>query len=58
MQIILEYPIEEENSTADGQLTDDTTLILTLGIEFGKIGYVNNSEPVKYTDTGKGIRVW
>jgi len=36
MQIIFEYPLEVENSTVDGQLTDDTTSILTLGIEFAK----------------------
>ena len=57
LEILLEYPIEEENSTADGQLTDDTTLILTLGIEFGKIGYGNITEPVKYAGAGKVIRV-
>ena len=57
MQILLEYPIEEENSTADGQLTDDITLVLTLGIEFGKMGYGNITEPVKYAGTGKVIRV-
>ena len=33
------------------------TLILTLGIEFGKIGYGNITEPVKYAGTGKVIRV-
>ena len=57
MQITLEYPIEEENTAANGQLTDDTTLILALGIEFGKIGYGNITEPVKYAGTGKIIRV-
>ena len=57
MQIILENPIEVENTTAEGQLNDDITLILTLGIEFGKIGYGNITEPVKYAGTGKVIRV-
>ena len=56
-QILLEYPIDEENTSANGQLTDDTTLILTLGVEFGKIGYGNITEPVKYAGTGKVIRV-
>jgi hypothetical protein len=28
-----------------------------LGIEFGKIGYGNITEPVKYAGTGKIIRV-
>lgn len=57
MQLDLEYPIEEDNTTADGKLTDDTSLLLTLGIEFGKIGYGNIIEPVKYAGTGKVVRV-
>jgi len=31
------------------------TLILTLGIEFGKKGYGNITEPVKYAGTRKVI---
>lgn len=57
MQLELKYPLEEANTTADGLLTDDTTLILTLGVEFGKISYGNITEPVKYAGTGKIIRV-
>lgn len=36
MQIELEYPFDEYNTTHDGKLAEDTTLILTLGIEFNK----------------------
>jgi hypothetical protein len=57
MQILLEYPIEEENTASEKKITDDITLILTLGIEFGKVGYGNITEPVKYAGTGKVIRV-
>lgn len=53
MQIALEYPFDEFNTTPDGKLADDTTLILTLGIEFGKPVYGNLIEPVKYAGTGK-----
>jgi len=56
MQIILEYPLEVENSTADGQLSNVTTLILTLGNEFGKTEYRNIAESVKYAGTGKVIQ--
>ena len=57
MQINLNYPLEGENTTAEGQLNDDITLILTLGIEFGKIGYGNITESVKYAGTGKILKV-
>ena len=57
VQIILENPYKEENTTADGLLNDDITLILTLGIEFGKIGYGNITESVKYAGTGKILKV-
>ena len=32
MQLNLNYPLEEENTTTNGQLKDNITLILTLGI--------------------------
>jgi len=57
MQLNLNYPLKEENTTTDRHLTDDITLILTLGIEFGKIGYGNITGPVKYAGTGKVLRV-
>jgi hypothetical protein len=57
MQILLEYPFEEGNIASEKQISDEITLILTLGIEFGKIGYGNITEPVKYAGTGKVIRV-
>ncbi|MFZ4581600.1 MAG: hypothetical protein ACOYM7_03015 [Paludibacter sp.] len=57
MQITLEYPFEEENIASEKQISDEITLILTLGIEFGKIGYGNITEPVKYAGTGKILRV-
>jgi hypothetical protein len=57
IQITLKYPIDELNSTTEEKLTDDITLILTLGIEFGKPGYSNLTEPVKYAGTGKILRV-
>jgi len=56
-QILLEYPIEEENIASEKQISEEITLILTLGIEFGKIGYGNITEPVKYAGAGKVIRV-
>ena len=57
MQLNLEYPIAAENVDDEGNLRDDTSLVLTLGIEFGKIGYGNITEPVKYAGTGKILRV-
>lgn len=45
------------SSNALPQLLSQAPLILTLGIEFGKIGYGNITEPVKYAGTGKVIRV-
>lgn len=57
MQIALEYPFDEYNTTPDGKLAEDTTLILTLGVEFGKPVYGNLIEPVKYAGTGKILRV-
>ena len=56
-QIALEYPFDKYNTTPEGKLADDTTLILTLGIEFGKPVYGNLIEPVKYAGTGKVLRV-
>jgi hypothetical protein len=57
MQLNLEYPIAAENVDDEGNLRDDTSLVLTLGIEFGKIGYGNITEPVKYAGTGNILRV-
>ncbi|MFZ4725823.1 MAG: hypothetical protein ACOYMD_10295 [Paludibacter sp.] len=57
MQLNLEYPISAENVDDEGKLRADTSLVLTLGIEFGKIGYGNITEPVKYAGTGKILRV-
>ena len=57
MQILLEYPFEEENIAPEKQISDEITLILTLDIEFGKVGYGNITEPVKYAGAGKAIRV-
>jgi hypothetical protein len=34
-------PFEEENIAYEKQISEEITLILTLGIEFGKIGYGN-----------------
>lgn len=39
------------------QITDDVTLLVSLGVEFGKNGYGNTTEPVKYAGTGKIVRV-
>lgn len=45
--IKLQYPMIEN------PIPDDVSLILCLGIEFGKNGYGNSIEPVKYSGTGK-----
>ena len=47
----MNYPLVEN------PIPDDVTLILTLGIEFGQIGYGNTIEPVKYSGTGKMMKV-
>lgn len=57
MQLNLEYYMEDGSTDDDGKIHDFTSLILTLGIEFGKIGYGNSIEPVKYAGTGKILRV-
>jgi len=38
-------------------ITDDVTMLVCLGVEFGKNGYGNTTEPVKYAGTGKIVRV-
>jgi len=51
MNINLECPIEE------GPIPDEVTLLLCVGIEFGKPGSGNITTPVKYAGTGKIVRV-
>lgn len=38
-------------------IADDVTMLVCLGVEFGKNGYGNTTEPVKYAGTGKIVRV-
>ncbi len=47
----LEYPLIEN------PIPDDVTLLLSIGVEFGKMGYVNTIEPVKYAGCGKIVKV-
>jgi len=51
MNITLQYPLEED------PIPDQVTLLLCIGIEFGKSGYGNITSPVKYAGTGKIVRV-
>ena len=51
MQLKLLYPLEIN------PIPDDVTLLLCIGIEFGKKGYGDITEPVKYAGTGKIMRV-
>jgi len=51
MHIRLEYPLIEN------PIPDDVTLLVCIGIEFGKQGYGNITEPVKYAGTGKIVKV-
>lgn len=51
MTIRLSHPIETEH------LSPHITLMLTIGIEFGQNGNDNTITPVKYSGTGKIIRV-
>jgi hypothetical protein len=51
MHIQLEYPL---NPTP---IPEEVTLLLCVGIEFGKQGYGNITEPVKYAGTGKIVKV-
>ncbi len=45
LQINLEFPMENGSIDINGILRDDTSLVLTLGVEFGKIGYGKVTEP-------------
>ncbi|MDD4969722.1 MAG: hypothetical protein PHT07_09885 [Paludibacter sp.] len=49
--ILLKYPL------ADNPIPDEVTLLLCLGIEFGKVGVANIPCGVKYAGTGKIVRV-
>ena len=51
MHIRLQYPLIEN------PIPDDVTLLLCIGIEFGKKGYGDITEPVKYAGSGKIVRV-
>jgi len=51
MHIRLQYPLIEN------PIPDDVTLLLCVGIEFGKKGYGDITEPVKYAGTGKIVKV-
>ena len=51
VEIDLEYPLIEN------PIPTDVTLLLCIGIEFGKKGYGDITEPVKYAGTGKIARV-
>jgi hypothetical protein len=51
LSIKLSYPLDP------APIPDDVTLLLCVGIEFGKHGYGNVIEPVKYAGTGKIVRV-
>ena len=51
MNITLQYPLEED------PIPDQVTLLLCIGIEFGKPGSGNITTPVKYAGTGKIVRV-
>jgi hypothetical protein len=58
LNISLEYPINEEQVLDEnGVLRSKLSLILSMGIEFGKLGYGNEIEPVKYAGTGKILMV-
>ena len=49
--ILLKYPL------TDNPIPDEVTLLLCLGIEFGKVGVANIPCGVKYAGTGKIIKV-
>ncbi|MDP4240688.1 MAG: hypothetical protein Q8904_14590 [Bacteroidota bacterium] len=51
MQFTLQYPLTEN------PIPDEVTLLLCLGIEFGKVGVDNQPVAVKYAGTGKIVRV-
>lgn len=51
MHIHLTYPLVEN------PIPDEVTLLLSVGIEFGKKGYGEITQPVKYAGSGKIVRV-
>ncbi len=51
IDITLTYPLDP------APIPDDVTLLLCIGIEFGKQGYGDITEPVKYAGTGKIVKV-
>lgn len=51
MHITLQYPL------VDNPIPEEVTLLLSVGIEFGKNEYGNITQPVKYAGSGKIIRV-
>ncbi len=58
MDIKLSYRVDFTRVTDEnGALLEKISLILSMGIEFGKIGYGNAIEPVKYAGTGKILKV-
>ncbi len=58
LNIPLVFPINVEKlMDEDGVMLQKLSLILSMGIEFGKIGYGNAIEPVKYAGTGKILKV-
>lgn len=51
MHIKLLYPLDPD------PIPEDVTILLSIGIEFGKKGYGDITEPVKYAGTGKIVKV-
>lgn len=51
MHITLKYPLKED------PIPEEVTLLLCIGIEFGKVGVANIPAAVKYAGTGKVVRV-
>ena len=51
MHITLQYPLEEN------PIPDEVTLLLSIGIEFGKVGAANIPTGVKYAGSGKIVRI-
>lgn len=51
LHITLQYPLTEN------PIPDEVTLLLCIGIEFGKVGVAGIPDAVKYTGTGKIVRV-
>ncbi|MBP6370086.1 MAG: hypothetical protein KA298_04355 [Paludibacteraceae bacterium] len=58
MDVELIYMVDDPRVTDEnGVLLEKLSLVLSMGIEFGKIGYGNAIEPVKYAGTGKILKV-